>query len=695
MGMNFKKFLLTAIPVTFATAFFACSEKIAGTTETDNALANEESSSSNGGTTEEISMSSAISSSSDGATSLSSSIFGTSSSISVIIPSSSSISIVSPDFNTDSLIMNPPMGSQGGGGGSTVCIDSAIVNEALRNTITLSKFIDGRIEKLMATGLTQEQASSTAKQELFATLGIDTFFLEQPDQMKFISNLLNYVLGGTVTSDFYKEAKNNFTETGTLSKENYCNFETYSATEYNTLPITGRTTRAFNSHFLYERTMYQRGNCKGLYVVPTKILDVVDAKCYDIPRCDSSIIDTVVKASYNTLEGLFTCRVSGWEHANIMETRTFDEACDKEGKYIFYEKKPDTSFVCNLQSGWKAAETIDAETFGTECDKHGKLFQSPNRPGTTYVCRLDSFCRDNGPYNDPHCLDSGWDFANKTDLETANSECDSEGKTYQSPSDANLTYVCHDGKWTEFFNMPCDTDNKRIKVKRQNINGFVEYICYNKTWRPTYEWHTDYPAEYYFNPEINYGSFTDPRDNYVYHTVVYKGRTWIAENMKYAGFSESELAKETRCLEDSCKNVGRFYSINVADKVCPDGWSLPDSSDMLTLGTRQPETEKNISQLGGTGSEYSAPDTYGLSFILSGRIVDTDQPYSPWQRFRTLFWMKETNAEGSRLAVSLGYYEIEFYGYYRKNPTGIPDYPDMNPTAYSYQTYLTIRCLKK
>lgn len=97
--------------------------------------------------------------------------------------------------------------------------------------------------------------------------------------------------------------------------------------------------------------------------------------------------------------------------------------------------------------------------------------------------------------------------------------------------------------------------------------------------------------------------------------------------MKYAGFTECELAKETRCLDDSCKNIGRYYSMKVADKVCPEGWSLPDSSDILTLGTRQPETEKNISQLSGTGNSYSAPDTYGLSFILSGRIIDTDQSF--------------------------------------------------------------------
>lgn len=40
--MNFRKFLFSAISVTFATAFFACSQMFAGSTETDNAFANEQ-----------------------------------------------------------------------------------------------------------------------------------------------------------------------------------------------------------------------------------------------------------------------------------------------------------------------------------------------------------------------------------------------------------------------------------------------------------------------------------------------------------------------------------------------------------------------------------------------------------------------------------------------------------------------------
>ena len=689
--MNFRKFLFSAISVTFATAFFACSQMFAGSTETDNAFANEQD---------------AISSSGIGSETTSShntdlpdtivhndTIAYLSSSERYTSSSSSSAHIIVPTSNSDSLVLTSPgSGGMGGGwGGFPGCIDSESVAAAYNNSIRINTFIDGRIEKLIATGLTPEQANSTARQELYVTLGIDAFLLENPIQMKYLSNLLNYILGGTVESDFYNEAKANFTETGTLSKDNYCNFNAYATTGV----VIANTNYAFNAHTLFNGVMYNDKNCIGTLFIPAAMVNVIDAKCYDMPRCDSSITGTVIRASYKSSEGLFTCRGTRWEKANVMETMTFEVDCDEEGKYIFYDQKPDTSFVCSLNSGWHSAETIDAETFGIECDKHGKLVKSPNRPQVTYVCRKEYFCRDYGIYPKGPCFDSGWDFAGKTDLETANSECDSEGKTYQSPSDANRTYVCHDGKWTEFYNLPCDTDNERVKVKAQNITGYVEYICYNETWRPTYEWHAEYPAEYYFNPEINYGSFKDTRDNHVYRTIGFKGRTWIAENMKYAGFSASDLEKETRCLEDNCQNIGRFYSMNIASKVCPDGWRLPDSSDIETLGKTQTESSKLISQLGGTGANYSAPDTYGLSFILSGKIIDTDMPYSPLQGYSAFLWMNETNEDGGRLVVKVNYNNVVFDGYYTSLSAYFNAYPDMEPSAFTHETFLTVRCVKK
>ena len=458
--------------------------------------------------------------------------------------------------------------------------------------------------------------------------------------------------------------------------------------------------------------------CKLSLFVPLEMVRIVDAKCYDLPVCDSTNIGKTFKAKYNSDEKLITCKETGWGHVTAIGRATFDVPCDKEGKYIFYGGNPSVSFVCSLDSGWYVAETVDAETFDVPCDKHGELYTSPNDSARVYVCRKEQFCRHNdnyfdesplpsGYYNDFYveygqqwvapCMDEGWDYASILDIETSMDVCDSEGKTLQSPSDSNLYYICHDEKWTEFYNLPCDTDNKRVKV------GYTDYICYDKTWRTTSEWHVEYPAEYYFNPEVNYGSFTDPRDNYVYHTVEFKGRTWIAENMKYAGFPDSVLAKETRCLADSCKNIGRYYSVRVANEVCPEGWNLPDSNDILAFATMN-DAIKLISWLNGE------PDIHGLSFILNGRIVDTDMPYSSWLGEVALLWMNETNEEIGRLVATITeswYKTVKIWAGHQPDwyagMQWISLYPesDWAPTPDGFaeefidQTFLPVRCVKK
>ena len=60
-----------------------------------------------------------------------------------------------------------------------------------------------------------------------------------------------------------------------------------------------------------------------------------------------------------------------------------------------------------------------------------------------------------------------------------------------------------------------------------------------------------------------------------------------------------------------------------------------------------------------------------------------------------LFWTNETGADGTRLVAKVGYYKVEFDGWYTKEPTGITDYPDEGPAIPIDKVYLTVRCLKK
>ena len=264
--MSKIKFLFLACFVGFLAC--SCSDKVAGTTEEENTLAQYSSSSSTG----------EISSSSGDAL-------------------SSSLDIIENPFNTDSLIFD------GGGWGSSIsCPDSTEASEVIKNSVTLGKFISGRVEKLMATGLSKELANNTAQTELFTALGIDTYFREHPLQLKYVSNFINYIFGGTIKTEFYESVEKTFTETGTLSKEHYCNFDFYA--EYSILD--DYTEKVFPEHYLYESSLYRSMYCKLSLVVPLEMVRIVDAKCYDLPVCDSTNIGKTFKAKYNSDEKLIT-----------------------------------------------------------------------------------------------------------------------------------------------------------------------------------------------------------------------------------------------------------------------------------------------------------------------------------------------------------------------------------------------------
>lgn len=691
--MSKMKFLLLACFIAFLAC--SCSEKVTGTTEDENTvIAQGESSSSMGETQVPKPTSSNVSSSSIAPT--------TSSSSQEHISAPGSLGAGNIYLDTTLYLSGDGYGGAGGlggfgcGGGSWNGPDTTAVGEI--NLITLDSVLAGRIATLIGQGKSEAEADTIAKWEIFAALGIDTLLKDHPEvPPTHIDYMLDDIFGGTTKSEFFKEVTEAFAKTGTLETKHYCNFSNLAQFRQTGNPLTTNLypARTFPNYMLYDNTAYIPKGCAGISrPMPTGLINNVARKCFSLPYCTKELLDTIIWAEHKgtdvTIGNIpFICKETGWNTPNDLEVYTYKETCDKEGKYI-KGGRTDTLFVCSLDSGWYKAEAIDAETFDVPCDKHGKLYTSPNDSTKTYVCRKEHFCRQYDTYtpNAP-CMDEGWDYADKNDLEMSEAEeCSTEGEILRSENDPNMYYVCQEGRWSEFYNRPCDNDNERIKIKNQNITGYIEYICYDKTWRPTYEWHTDYPAEYYFNPEIDYGSFTDPRDNYEYKTTVFKNKTWMAENMKY----DPGMEGATACLEDSCKNVGRFYNITVAGEICPDGWRLPNADDIKDLGYNPADFMELYSQLGGTGSHYSAPDTYGMSFILSGQIIPPsiqNDPYSgvlPWQGYTTFLWMDETDSDNRRRFAKISTSKAEtFWG---------TEYAKDSPWADEYD-YYSIRCVKK
>ena len=129
---------------------------------------------------------------------------------------------------------------------------------------------------------------------------------------------------------------------------------------------------------------------------------------------------------------------------------------------------------------------------------------------------------------------------------------------------------------------------------------------------------------------------TDSRDSKTYKTVKIGNKTWMAENLNYAG----NEAGESFCFNDEdrfCDVYGRLYSRDAAmndsrcDKtscdlgdapiqgICPSGWHIPSESEMLSLlSLAGNKALPLISAKSWKGSIAEESNSLGLSLIGAG-----------------------------------------------------------------------------
>lgn len=157
-----------------------------------------------------------------------------------------------------------------------------------------------------------------------------------------------------------------------------------------------------------------------------------------------------------------------------------------------------------------------------------------------------------------------------------------------------------------------------------NYESLVRYICRSNSWREFTIW--DASKEVYLNPDIEYDSITDIRDNQSYKIVKIGGQVWMAENLNYADSNKTSILKEnSRCYGNETKNcevAGRYYDKKTIAEICPQGWHIPS----------QAEWEVLIETVGGSNIvKYSSwweydpvnivgMNDYGFSIIPAGNV---------------------------------------------------------------------------
>lgn len=148
----------------------------------------------------------------------------------------------------------------------------------------------------------------------------------------------------------------------------------------------------------------------------------------------------------------------------------------------------------------------------------------------------------------------------------------------------------------------------------------------------------------YWNDALDYGTLVDDRDGESYRTIEIGNQTWLAKNLRYTPKVGKSWCYDR--MSGKCETYGRLYDWSAAGTACPEGWSLPDTTDWSAL----------VKTAGGkvsAGAKLKAKtvlwginkgtDAYGFSAIPGG-IFDGDEYFDMGV---TAIWWSATSANGT------------------------------------------------
>ena len=517
-------------------------------------------------------------------------------------------------------------------------------------TQNYAQIVYARTEKLAANGVAAADVEKKAKEELVIALGLDTLFRENPLQgtfAEFTRSNVEYALEFFFAHDtvIVHRIMNSFAEKGTLDPSEYCDiWNSTSQVAWG----EGMTDVVYIRPYIWAKSGALQGCAMTGYesVPPTYIFNNLYSKCVGLPYCDGKNFGSIQRAGLKNIinDTLYYCDTYGWTFLNNFEQDTKDVPCDKIGKVIKSSSLNERYYVCK-DGGWNVATKMDYEVQDIACGDSAKLVKSPTDTTKYYLCKdskwkiatqmeisttevpcdrigkmVDSGTKDYKGQIFYICRDTGWDTATQREADVGDRACDADGKTVKGIVDTNMTYVCHQNVWADFYDAPCDTEGERIRDWKEGLKE--DYICYNGKWYYSRNWSCDLPKEYYFNPNVQYGTLMDERDGESYRTVEVNGYTWMAENLRYATID----ATQSIPVQEGCEIAGRFYSKDAAKTVCPAGWKLPDSIavnslekgyDRLSAYLQNCFNQQLMSQIGSICSGFEC-NAYGTSFLSFG-----------------------------------------------------------------------------
>jgi uncharacterized protein (TIGR02145 family) len=148
----------------------------------------------------------------------------------------------------------------------------------------------------------------------------------------------------------------------------------------------------------------------------------------------------------------------------------------------------------------------------------------------------------------------------------------------------------------------------------------------------------------YFNPNINYGSFTDSRDGQSYRTVTIGTQTWMAENLNFeaSGSMCSPYCFVYGRLYDwatvmnlplSCNSSSCAHQVQFPHRgICPSGWHVPSDVEWTTLvnyvGASTAGTK--LRTAAGWNIDISGTDDYGFSALPGGCAINNLDGLGGW-----------------------------------------------------------------